>query len=226
MTKTAPANIVSFSGGKDSTAMLLMLIEKGYPIDKIVFADTLEEFPEMYEYIAKVEKYINRKIIKVSPKTTFSKWFYGLAVKGKHKGKMRGFPPNNAHCYWSREVKDYTLKKYCYGQNVYLGIAYDEPNRIKEHPKFNALYPLNEWKMTEADCLSFLRQRDLHNSLYDRFQRLGCWFCPKQRKTSLKSLWQFYPYLWLKLKVLANESPCGFGRDLNKLELEFKGELI
>jgi tRNA(Ile)-lysidine synthase TilS/MesJ len=30
-------HIVSFSGGKDSTAMLLMMIEKGMPIDEIIF---------------------------------------------------------------------------------------------------------------------------------------------------------------------------------------------
>ena len=32
--------IVSFSGGKDSTAMLLHLLELGEPIDEILFCDT------------------------------------------------------------------------------------------------------------------------------------------------------------------------------------------
>lgn len=39
--------IVMFSGGKDSTAMLIKMIEEGQKIDKIVFADTMLEFPEM-----------------------------------------------------------------------------------------------------------------------------------------------------------------------------------
>jgi len=38
-------HVVSFSGGKDSTAMLLMLIEKQYPIDRVVCIDTTKEFP-------------------------------------------------------------------------------------------------------------------------------------------------------------------------------------
>ena len=46
-------NIVSFSGGKDSTAMLLMMIEKGMKIDKVIFCDTGAEFPQMYEHIKK-----------------------------------------------------------------------------------------------------------------------------------------------------------------------------
>lgn len=55
-------HIVAFSGGKDSTAMLLRMIELDMHIDEIVFADTFFEFPELYDYIERVEKYIGRKI--------------------------------------------------------------------------------------------------------------------------------------------------------------------
>ena len=44
-------NIVSFSGGKDSTAMLLMMIDKGITVDRIICVDTTKEFPQMYEHI-------------------------------------------------------------------------------------------------------------------------------------------------------------------------------
>ena len=37
--------VVSLSGGKDSTAMLLRLIEEGKPIDYIIFCDAGLEFP-------------------------------------------------------------------------------------------------------------------------------------------------------------------------------------
>ena len=33
-------HVVSLSGGKDSTAMLLMMLEKGMPVDIIIFCDT------------------------------------------------------------------------------------------------------------------------------------------------------------------------------------------
>ena len=48
-------HVVSFSGGKDSTAMLLRMIEEDYPIDIILYCDTGLEFPEMEEHIYKVE---------------------------------------------------------------------------------------------------------------------------------------------------------------------------
>ena len=48
-------HIVSFSGGKDSTAMLIMMIEKGMQIDEIVFAEDLRGsfyvYPEDEEYV-------------------------------------------------------------------------------------------------------------------------------------------------------------------------------
>ena len=51
-------NVVQFSGGKDSTSMLLMMLEKNMPIDDIIFCDTGKEFPQIYEHIEKVNKYI------------------------------------------------------------------------------------------------------------------------------------------------------------------------
>ena len=51
-------NIVSFSGGKDSTAMLLMMLAKHMPIDALILCDTGKESPQMYEHIEKVQKYI------------------------------------------------------------------------------------------------------------------------------------------------------------------------
>ena len=38
---------VSVSGGKDSTALLLMMLERNMPIDCVLWADTGMEFPEM-----------------------------------------------------------------------------------------------------------------------------------------------------------------------------------
>ena len=48
--------IVSLSGGKDSTALLLRLLEEGKPVDDILFSDTGMEFPQMYEHLQKLER--------------------------------------------------------------------------------------------------------------------------------------------------------------------------
>ena len=44
-------HVVSLSGGKDSTAMLLRMVEEGWPVDHIIFCDTGLEFPEIYDHI-------------------------------------------------------------------------------------------------------------------------------------------------------------------------------
>ena len=40
--------IASCSFGKDSLAMVLLLIEKGYPLDEVIFYDTEMEFQAIY----------------------------------------------------------------------------------------------------------------------------------------------------------------------------------
>ena len=59
MTKTSGNenfyHAVSLSGGKDSSALLLLMIEKGMPIDAVISADTGMEFPEMYNHLAKLD---------------------------------------------------------------------------------------------------------------------------------------------------------------------------
>ena len=64
-------HVVSFSGGKDSTAMLLRMLEEGMHVDVILFCDTGLEFPEMYDHIDKVEKKIGRKIVRLHPEKDF-----------------------------------------------------------------------------------------------------------------------------------------------------------
>ena len=66
------ANVVSLSGGKDSTAMLIMMLERDDPIADIVFFDTGWEFPQMYEHLECLERYIGRKITRLRPRLPVS----------------------------------------------------------------------------------------------------------------------------------------------------------
>lgn len=198
-------HIVCFSGGKDSTAMLLRMIELNYKIDRIIFADTGFEFPELYDYINKIEKEINKNIEIVKPKTKFEDWFYGEVTSGKMKGKIRGFPLKYFPCYWSRESKVKPLtNSYSKNDFVYIGIAYDEKQRCSKKDK-NLIYPLVKWKWTEQDCIDYLNKRNVFNPLYVNFDRLGCYFCPKQNEKSIYVLWKNYPELWAKLKFWESE---------------------
>ena len=81
-------NVVQFSGGKDSTAMLLMMLEKNMPIDDIIFCDTGKEFPQIYEHIEKVNKYIGGGITVLRAEKTYDYYMFDhVKTRGKNKGK-------------------------------------------------------------------------------------------------------------------------------------------
>ena len=58
-------HIVQLSGGKDSTAMLLMMLERNMPVDEIIFCDTGMEFPELYQHLEAVEAYMHRTALNI-----------------------------------------------------------------------------------------------------------------------------------------------------------------
>jgi len=225
---------IAFSGGKDSTAMLLRLIEIGEKIDKIMFADTTLEFPEMYEWIKKIKLLINRKITVVKSVKSFDEWFYGIPKNGKagKRGLIRGFPLKAYPCYWAREAKVRPMEKeQGKGNIIYLGYVINEKSRnrqkiIKNYQegikKEGHIYPLVDWGWTEQDCVNYLEQKGLKHPLIDRFKRTGCWLCPKQSKLSLKNLYLYYPKLWKKLKQYARDSPQGFKPNFNFKDFENK----
>lgn len=80
-------HIVSFSGGKDSTAMLLMMLEREMKIDRVICVDTTKEFPGMYSHIQQVQKMVWPLEIEVV-KIDFDYWFgEHIKTKGKHLGQ-------------------------------------------------------------------------------------------------------------------------------------------
>lgn len=106
-------HIVQFSGGKDSTAMLLMMLEKGMQVDEIIFCDTGKEFPGMYVHIGKVEQYIGRKITTLKAEKSFD-YYFAEHIKTKGKGKMsQGYGWARMWVRWcTRLLKQEPTKKY------------------------------------------------------------------------------------------------------------------
>lgn len=82
--KKPELHVVSFSGGKDSTAMLLRMLEEGMPVDIILFCDTGLEFPALYEHIDKVERNTERKITRIHADESFEYLFCEKPVERKH----------------------------------------------------------------------------------------------------------------------------------------------
>ena len=225
-------HVVSFSGGKDSTAMLLYMLDKGMRVDKIIKVDTTKEFPEMYDHIRKVESYIGRKIETV--KIDFDYWFgEHVKTKGKLKGsKGYGWPDfRNRWCTaLKREAASFLIAGQGYDPRKrgiavveYHGIAVDEQIRASKNSGRRIVYPLIEAGMTERDCLQFCYDRGFDwGGLYERRIRVSCFCCPLQRINEVRDVYLNCPDLWSKMKEMDGKSFRKFRSDYSLQELEEK----
>jgi 3'-phosphoadenosine 5'-phosphosulfate sulfotransferase (PAPS reductase)/FAD synthetase len=100
--------VVSISGGKDSTALLLYALNNLQvdPVDEIipVFFDTGWEHDDTYEYLDYLEKKLNIKIIKIQNEIG------GMRELALHKK----FMPNRMMRYCTEELKQKPFKKWIY----------------------------------------------------------------------------------------------------------------
>ena len=105
-------HIVSFSGGKDSTAMLLKMIENKMKIDEIIFCDTGMEFEEMYEHIEKVEDMIDLPITVLKSEKKFEYWMFDhIKTKGKNKGQKGYSWPDFRNRWCTQALKKTVIRK-------------------------------------------------------------------------------------------------------------------
>lgn len=213
-------NIFSFSGGKDSTAMILIAKKKGIQIDKIVFYDTLLEFPQMEEHILKFEKYIGIKIERIFPERHF---FYLMTEHRVHNNSYGGY--RNGYGWptmlrrWCTAEKKKALYKWKRSLSkdaiFFVGIAANESRPLDPTKR----YPLVEYGITEKDSLQICYNHGFDfGGLYQYFDRVSCWCCPLGGKKRAKILYKHFPELWEKIKWIQKFAFHDFGDHQNYLE--------
>ena len=154
---TNKKHMVQFSGGKDSTAMLNLMIEKGMQIDEVVFFDTGWEFDSVYANVdihEKKCKELGIKFTRLYPSKPFDYLAFEKEVHKKDGTVQKGYSWCGGLCRWGTTEKLKALEKYCKGSIEYVGLAYDEQQRIAKERKGIKKFPLNDWQMTEAMALN------------------------------------------------------------------------
>lgn len=227
--------IASCSFGKDSMAAIITHIKHGGKVDlalyaKIMFDDTLSaEFPEHEEWIHKVAIPKLEKDWGVSTKivqgdSTYKDRFYRKYGKGKKIGRIYGFPLLiGPWCNSCLKVGPIEKNKKKLGEiKEIIGIAYDEPNRMRsKRGDSNTILPLVEHKITQEQSFEIARVAGLLSPAYrGGTKRLGCWFCHNQRVGELRKLRCEYPKLWNILLELDQDSPTKFTSTLTVVEYE------
>lgn len=233
-------HVVSLSGGKDSTAMLLGMIERGIHIDCILFCDTGLEFPAMYDHLEKLERDIGRQITRVHCEQSYEYLMFDTPVKRKLNTQFSkkygniptgyGWPgPKMRWC--TSKLKDGPRERFLrplrekYEIIEYIGLAADEEYRLKRKRNKNNshIHPLVDWGMTEADCVRYCYERGYDwDGLYKKFKRVSCWCCPLQSLPELRQLYKHYPDLWEKLKDWDKRTWRKFRADYSVKELEVR----
>ena len=214
-------NIFNLSFGKDSMATLLLAIDQGIPIDRVMYCDIRfsdeisGEHPLMAEWIPDAEKQLKRlfgvTVDHAYSGVSFEEQFYKVKQKGNHVGERNGFPfVNGAWCNSRLKLRAISKYQSQFGNDEitqFVGIAYDEPirwERMKAKETKNRKYRslLFEQEITEQDAFRICEKYGLLSPMYktnDGMFRGGCWFCPKQCYADLYSLWKNYPTYFAKL---------------------------
>jgi 3'-phosphoadenosine 5'-phosphosulfate sulfotransferase (PAPS reductase)/FAD synthetase len=199
--------IVNLSGGKDSTAMLLMMLERGEPITKVVYVDLGWDFPAMQDHIGKLQSDTGLSFVRLDIGEQIR---YNFAERPVNSKKV---PPHNGYgwawpgCRWCTSLKTKAINKYL-KENEYdyscIGIAVGEERRVKDAKKQR--YPLIEYGVTEKEALLYCRNRGYDwSGLYDVFDRVSCFCCPFQKRVELINLKKYYPELYERMREMDSQ---------------------
>ena len=226
--------IASVSFGKDSLAMLLMLLEKNMPLDEVVFYDTGMEFKAIYNIKDKIKPLLqekNIKFIELKPDYDFEYKMFEKPVKKRNGTIGYGYSWCGGRCRWGTTDKLKAIEKYSKGCYEYIGIAADEHNRIKKERKPNKIMPLVEWGMTEADCLAYCYNNGYNwledgIDLYSILDRVSCWCCANKNIKELRNYYLYLPTYWNKVKYLQCRTERNIKPNYSVFDLErkFKNE--
>lgn len=187
---------LSYGGGVNSTALLLLLKEKNIDFETI-FVNHETDKPQTYEYI----KYLKNKGFKIT----------------EIKPNFQGYSSLYEYCYDKKFLPSIYLRWCTYRFKLqpiweyvkvpcimYVGIAFNERKRAfdsyKKNKKVKQIkikYPLIEQHLTRKDCIKIIKQHNLRVP-----EKSGCFICPFMKPKYVKELYLKDRRLYEKLKQL------------------------
>lgn len=187
---------VSYSGGKDSLATLLVVMNT-YRITPILFIDTGMEFPSTYQNVRDVTQQYNLECINVDSEGEFWREF-----------DLQG--PPAVDCRWCcKTAKLEPLRKFIestwtecvsfVGQRKYESFSRSKNPRVWRNSFVRnqiCLAPIHNWTAMHV-WLYIFREQAPYNTMYRHgVDRMGCYMCPASDMAILERIKNHVPDLW------------------------------
>lgn len=178
-------HVVGLSGGKDSTALALWLVENEPRDYEFICNETGNELPEMHAHWAKLEQLLGRQIKRVRHTSDLLQLCE----------EMQMLP--NWHARWcTRILKIEPTIEYMeslpVGSVLYVGLRADEEARRGLYGEdITIRFPMREIGWNEANVWSYLAKRGVTIP-----SRTDCALCFYQRLDEWFVLWRDHPERW------------------------------
>ena len=198
--------VVSYGGGVNSTALIILLVKKRLPLDYVVFADTGNEMPETYQYLKVMGRYLEKveiplEIVRVRSGESLS-----------DRCTRRRVIPSEVWRWCTRDMKVTPIHAFYRGLKAhiyqYMGIDYGEVHRMKPArvDYVTNLYPLIDAKIKRDGCVDIIKKARLPVPI-----KSGCYICPFNNMERWASIHDKHPDLY-KTAIKIEENGKHFGR--------------
>lgn len=206
------SEMISFGGGVNSTAMIILLVEQGWK-GPIVFADVGDEsqpceHPETLCFLTYFEReYLRSHGLELTRLQPGDEWHSKKASIGLYSRCLaQNIIPLCSVRWCSVEWKRDPIEKWRKAHEIAktnIGICADEPRRVRNDPEIS--YPLVEHGVTRTGCIRIIEQAGLSVP-----RKSGCWFCPNQRLGEWRRLLFDHPELYEKAELLEENASLHF----------------
>lgn len=241
-------SIICWSGGKDSTATVILAKIHNIPIDKIIMSEVM--FSHKDNISGEDSDHIDWVYDIAKPR--IESWGYDVEVlrdkddylslfnhktyrskvsqrNGKSKGVFLA-----GRCWGNGRLKMRPIrqfrKRHCTKETIeYLGICIDEPIRLEKmkNRNENAVSLLERFNYTQEMAKELCKEYDLLSPIYDSAinKRQGCWFCMNKSIAQFAELKQKEPDKWqllLDMGKTPNLASYGFkwGKTIEQVDKE------
>jgi len=205
---------VSYSGGKDSLATLLLVKDCIEGFD-VMFADTGLEFPETIVNVDDVARHYNltvkifnagdvfwESIDRFGPPTVEARWCCKTCKLGPISMLIEENFPEGCLTF--------------IGQRKYESESRARSDKIWKNPWIGnqiAASPIQNWTALHIWLYLFWKGAP-YNPLYEQgFDRIGCWLCPSGSLAEMTRIREIHPEMWARLeeKLRSHAEKFGYG---------------